>query len=80
VLGAIETAVPQPYSADGLYRTFAAGFLPVPYLWEGRDEFARAVRWPTRLIRGAVKVVDVDGRPLSATDRLRQTLAEMVHG
>jgi len=80
VLRAIETAVPQPYSAEGLYQTFAAGFLPVPYLWEGRDEFARAVRWPTRLVRGTVQVVDAGGRPLSVVDRLQQTVAEMAHG
>ncbi len=74
VLRAIETAVPQPYSAEGLYQAFAAGFLPVPYLWEGRDEFARAIRWPTRLVRGSVKVVDADGRPLSVAERLQRTI------
>jgi hypothetical protein len=77
VLGAIETTVPEPYSAEGLYQVFAAGFLPVPYLWECRDEFARAVQWPTRLIRGAVKVVDANGLPLPVADRLRRTLHDM---
>jgi hypothetical protein len=77
VINAIETAVPEPYSAEGLYQVFAAGFLPVPYLWECRDEFARAVRWPTRLIRGSVKVVDENGLPLPVADRLRRTVLEI---
>jgi hypothetical protein len=77
VLGAIETAVPEPYSAEGLYQVFAAGFLPVPYLWEGRDEFARAVRWSTRLIRGSMKVVDENGLPLPAAERMRRTIHDM---
>lgn len=72
VLGAIESAVPQPHSPDGLYRIFADGYLPVPYLWEGRDEFRRAVSWKTRLIRGSVKVVDAQGRPIPVADRMRQ--------
>jgi len=72
VIAAIETVVPEPYSAEGLYEVFAAGFLPVPYLWECRDEFARAVQWRTRLIRGSVKVVDKNGLPLSAAERIRR--------
>lgn len=79
VLDAIETAVPEPYSAEGLYRVFAAGFLPVPYLWECRDEFARAVQWPTRLVRGSVKVVDENGLPLPAADRMRRMAAGATH-
>jgi hypothetical protein len=75
VIRAIETTIPEPYSAEGLYKVFAAGFLPVPYLWECRDEFAHAIRWPTRLIRGAVKAVDENGLPLPVTDRLRWTVA-----
>jgi len=64
ILRAIEGSVPDPYSADGLYAIFWAGFLPVPYLWEGREEFAHAVRWQTRVIRGSVKVVDEHGMPV----------------
>ncbi|MDW8290827.1 MAG: cobalamin-binding protein [Armatimonadota bacterium] len=70
VLDAIEQAVPQPYTAEGLYRVFWAGFLPVPYLWEGRDEFAHAVRWQTRVIRGSVQVVDEQGLPVPIEHRL----------
>jgi len=77
VLRAIERTVPDPYSAEGLYQVFAAGFLPVPYLWECRDEFRRAVQWPTRLIRGSVKAVDERGLPLPAAQRARRTAEEL---
>lgn len=70
VLRAIDSTVANPLSAAGLYEVFARGFLPVPQLWECRDEFAQALRWPTRLVQGSVKVVDHDGHPLSATERL----------
>ena len=75
VLRAIEAAVPNPYTAEGLYRVFALGFLPVPYLWACRDEFRDALRWPTRLVRGAMKVVADDGTPLAAEERMRRIAA-----
>lgn len=70
VLQAIETTVPDPYSVDGLYRIFADGYLPVPYLWECRDEFRKAVGWQTRMVQGGVKVVDCDGNPVTAAGRM----------
>jgi len=74
VLEAIERAVPAPYTAEGLYRIFALGLLPVPYLWECKEEFRDALAWQTRLIRGSVKVVDGQGAPIPAAERLRRTL------
>lgn len=70
ILRAIEAAVPNTYTADGLYRIFADGFLPVPFLWECREEFGKAVGWRTRLVQGSVKVVDEQGRPLPAEERV----------
>jgi hypothetical protein len=75
VLRAIETAIPDAYTAEGLYRVFAAGFLPAPYLWECRDEFRRAVAWTTRLVHGSVKVVDERGQPMSAAERVERVSA-----
>lgn len=69
VLSAIGTYVEDPYSAEGFYRVFAAGFLPVPYLWKGVDEFRHAKNWHTKPVRGSVKVVDDEGRILT-TDEL----------
>ena len=70
VIRAIEAAIPSPWSAAGLYRMFAAGFLPVPWLWECREEFPCAVGWRTRLLRGAVRLVDARGVPLSVNARI----------
>ncbi len=68
---AIEANVPNPYSVDGFYRIFADGFLPVPYLWECREEFIHATQWVTKVLDGAVKLVDEAGAALSAADRVR---------
>jgi len=79
ILQAIAANIAEPYTAEGLYRALHAGFLPVPYLWACRDEFAAAVRWRTSLQRGSVRVVDEDGRAISARDRARAT-ADLLHG
>ncbi len=76
VLAAVETEVRQPYTAEGLYNVFARGFLPVPYLWEGRDEFRAAVQWQTRPVRGGVAVVDEAGRVVNAAERMRRVAAQ----
>lgn len=70
VIGAIEELVPDPYSPEGFYRILTGGFLPVPYLWECREEFAKAVKWQTKLIRGGMQVVDADGRIISPAERM----------
>jgi len=69
ILAAIEKSIPAPYTAEGLYAVFAAGFLPVPYLWECREEFPNAVRWRTRLFQGGIVVVDETGQPISPSRR-----------
>jgi hypothetical protein len=73
VLAFIESTILQPYTPEGMYQVFASGFLPVPYLWECRAEFRHATQWPTKVIRGSVKVVDELGAPVSVIDRMRQT-------
>jgi hypothetical protein len=77
VIRAIETSIPDPWTPAGLYSIFAAGFLPVPYLWECREEFPGAIDWRTRLIRGAVRLVDERGVPLSAAQRIEKALATL---
>ena len=77
VLDAAEAHIPDLYSPDGLYRVFAEGFLPVPYLWECRAEFPKAVRYQTSSVRGSVVVVREDGLPMSVADRLSATLADL---
>jgi len=75
LLRAIEAAVPDPYTAEGLYALFAAGFLPTPYLWECRDEFPKAIEWRTHLIKGGMTVVDEAGQPIPASRRAQTILA-----
>lgn len=58
VVSAIEDSINDPYSPEGFYKIFAAGFLPVPYLWGEVEEFKHAKNWRTRPVRGSVKVVD----------------------
>lgn len=65
----IEHAMSDSFTPENLYRVFAAGFLPVPYLWECRDEFRYALAWKTDLVDGGIKVVDDQGRPIPASER-----------
>lgn len=66
IIDGIEKYVDNPYSAEGFYKIFAAGFLPVPYLWGEVDEFKYAKGLKTRPVRGSVKVVDEEGNIMSA--------------
>jgi hypothetical protein len=77
VIRAIEKSVPDPWTSAGLYRIFASGFLPVPYLWECREELPAAVDWRTRLVRGAVRLVDPKGVPLSAAKRIEKAVGAL---
>jgi len=72
IVSIIESNIPEPYSADGLYTIFAIGIMPVPYLWEGRDEFKEAIKWKTGLINGGIKVIDEDGKPLNPSLRVQR--------
>lgn len=78
VLGVIERHIHQPYSAQGLYNILAGGFLPIPYLWECRGEFQRAVGWRSRVFKGSVRIIDDDGRPISVQQRMDRTV-ELLH-
>jgi hypothetical protein len=80
IIRAIETSVADPWSPAGLYRIFAAGFLPVPYLWECREELAAAIAWRTRTIRGSVRLVDERGVPLPVAERIARARASLAGG
>jgi hypothetical protein len=79
LLKAIDSAIPAPHTAEGLYEIFRLGFLPVPYLWQGREEFERAAAWRTQIIKGSVKVVDEQGKVISPEERAR-AVVEMARG
>lgn len=69
ILAVIEKHIRRPYTPEGLYKIFYAGFLPVPYLWSCRDEFHHATNWKTAIIKGSIKVIDDFGQPISAAKR-----------
>jgi len=75
VMAAIEFGIPDPYSAEGFYRIFTEGYLPVPYLWGCRQDFLKAAQWSTRAVRGATQVVDETGRVISAAERMQMILS-----
>lgn len=66
MISAIEASIDNPYSPEGFYKIFSAGFLPVPYLWGEVDEFKNAKNWKTKPIKGGVRVVDENGNLMKA--------------
>lgn len=70
IIAAIEEHIDNPYSAEGLYKIFVAGFLPTPYLWSDADEFQYAKRWKTKPFRGGVSVVDELGNLVKPAVRI----------
>jgi hypothetical protein len=72
IISAIEKAVPDPYSAAGMYEVLASGFLAAPHLSFCRDEFEAAATQTTRSLNGGISVVDSEGSPVSARERARR--------
>jgi hypothetical protein len=70
VINTIEDLVPGPYSPMGFETIFAAGFLPVPWLWDCRDHYPAAVAGKTRLVDGGIQAVDDGGNVVSAASRM----------
>jgi hypothetical protein len=71
IIAAIEGNIENSYSAEGFYKIFAAGFLPVPYLWGETEEFKHAKNWKTKPVRGSVKIVDENNKVME-TERIIQ--------
>ncbi len=72
VILAIESLIEDVYSARGFYTLFAAGFLPVPYLWGDSDEFTHAKNWLTEPLDGGIALFGEDFVPLSVEERVRR--------
>lgn len=68
IISAIESSIDNPYSAEGFYKIFAAGFLPVPYLWREVEKFKHAKNWRTKPVKGSVKVIDENNKVMKAED------------
>ena len=61
IISDIESSIDNPYSAEGFYKIFAAGFLATSYLWKGVNEFKHPKSVRTNPVSGGVKVVDEEG-------------------
>ncbi|AEH51564.1 cobalamin-binding protein [Pseudothermotoga thermarum] len=70
LINAVEEIIPDLYTPEGFYKVFAAGFLPVPYLWLEVEEFKHAKNWKTKFVKGGVKVVDDEGKPMPIEKRI----------
>lgn len=66
IINGIEKHIDNAYTPEGFYKLFVAGFLPVPYLWTTEDEYKHAKHFNTRLMKGAIKVVDEEDRPVKS--------------
>ena len=70
MINTLEQMVPDLYSAEGFYKIFMAGYLPVPYLWDEAEEFRCARGFKTKSLRGASVVIDEYDRPIPIEERL----------
>ena len=66
----MEINIKGLYTGDGLYKAFKMGYLPVPHLWECREDFPHAVDWTTKTINGGVHIVDEYGKKMPLRKRL----------
>ena len=74
LISGIEKHIDNPYSAQGFYKIFAAGFLPVPYLWSDLEEFKYAKHWKTRPVKGSIKVLDENNQEVKSEKLLDYAL------
>jgi hypothetical protein len=80
VIDAIERSVPDPYSAEGFYTLFVAGFLPLPYLWGDQEEFKYTKDWVTRPVKGGILLMDDQGlQPMSTGERIARAQGHLDH-
>lgn len=77
LITAIEGSMANPYTAEGFYKIFAAGFLPVPYLWRETEEFGHAKNWKTKPVRGCIKVINEAGSVMTTKERIDIALGHM---
>lgn len=66
IISGIEKYISDPYSAEGFYKIFASGFLPVPYLWGEVEEFKYAKDWKTKPVKGGVRIINENNKLVKA--------------
>lgn len=68
IITAIETYIEDPYTAEGLYKIYAAGFLPTPYIWGEVDEFKHATVWKPKFVKGGIRLMNDKGELITTED------------
>lgn len=71
----LEKYIPNLYTAEGLYRVFKEGFLPVPYMIDAHNKYEEATRWNTTIKKGGVKVVDEEGKVIRTATRYKKIIS-----
>lgn len=57
----LEKNIPNLYTPEGLYILFEKGFFPVPTMIDENNKFPEATKWKTRIKKGGIRVVDING-------------------
>lgn len=74
VVSYLELTIKNLYTPEGFYRLMKTGVFPVPYLWEGKDEFKQAIQYKTGVVNGCVEVIDDVGMPQRPIDRIKMII------
>lgn len=77
VIRIIDRTIPDQNSPEGLYKLFAAGFLPVPFLWECQEEFKHAISWRSEIVNGGSALVDETGHVIPPRERAEMAAARV---
>ena len=73
----LEKAIPNLYTAEGLYKVFKEGFFPVPYMLDPLNKYSKATQWNTAIKNGGIRVVDECGKIIRTSTRYRQILSNL---
>ena len=74
----LERAIPNLYTAEGLYKVFEEGFFPVPYMFDPLGKYPKATQWNTAIKNGGIRVVDEKGNIIKTDIRYRKILDGMI--
>ena len=75
----LENNIPNLYTANGLYKVFEEGFLPVPYLMDPLRKYPKATKWQTALKDGGIRVVDDKGNIIYTPTRYKSIIIDNLH-
>lgn len=71
----LEKYIVNLYTAEGLYKVFKEGFLPVPYMIDSYNKYKEATMWNTAIKNGGIRVVDEKGEIIRTSARYRKIIS-----